>query len=105
MIDPIPGLWDEALIQDVFSSVDVQRILQISFNVQVIEDFCGLKLYPPWYIFSHVCIPQGTRASIWAQNEHNIKQDQEHQNRSPCEEMATKTRERDKMKDEAWSYG
>ena len=33
LIDPYHGQWDEALIRDVFSPVDVQRILQIPLNV------------------------------------------------------------------------
>ena len=39
LFDPHSGQWDELLIRDVFSPVDVQRILQISLNVQLIEDF------------------------------------------------------------------
>lgn len=39
LIDPHLGKWDELLMRDVFSPIDVQRILQISLNVQVIEDF------------------------------------------------------------------
>ena len=38
-IDPHTGQWDEALIQSVFTPVDVSRILQIPLQVKVLEDF------------------------------------------------------------------
>lgn len=39
LIDPHSDNWDEDLIRDVFSSVDVQRILQIPLHAQMNEDF------------------------------------------------------------------
>ena len=39
LIDPHTGQWDEALICDVLSSVDVWRILGIPLNVQLTENF------------------------------------------------------------------
>ena len=39
LIDPHTGQWDETLIRDVFSAVDVQRILQIPMNIEGLDDF------------------------------------------------------------------
>jgi hypothetical protein len=39
LIDPISGTWDQAILQDNFSPIDVSRILQIPLNVGVFEDF------------------------------------------------------------------
>ena len=38
IIDPHTSQWDEALIQSVFSPVDVSRILQIPLQVEFTED-------------------------------------------------------------------
>lgn len=39
LINPYTGQWDEDLIRDVFSPVDVHRILQIPLNYHLTEDF------------------------------------------------------------------
>ena len=39
IIDPHTGQWYEALIQSVFSLVDVRRMLQIPLHVEALEDF------------------------------------------------------------------
>jgi hypothetical protein len=39
LIDPISGTWDQAILQDNFSPIDVSRILQIPLNIGAIEDF------------------------------------------------------------------
>ena len=39
LIVPHIGQWDEILIRDNFSPVDVQRILQIPLHVQGMDDF------------------------------------------------------------------
>ena len=39
LIDPYTGRWDEELLRDCFSPVDVQRILQIPLHSQFTEDF------------------------------------------------------------------
>ena len=33
------GIWDEVLVRDIFSHVDVERILQIPLNTHMTEDF------------------------------------------------------------------
>lgn len=43
LIDPHPGQRDETLIRDVFSPVDVQRILHIPLHVQGLDDFVAWK--------------------------------------------------------------
>lgn len=39
LIDPHSGQLDEVLLRDVFSPVDIQRILQIRLNTQGLDDF------------------------------------------------------------------
>ena len=39
LINPYTGQWDEDLIRDVFSPVDVHRILQIPLNYHLTKDF------------------------------------------------------------------
>lgn len=41
LIDPHTGQRDENLIRDVFSPMDVERILRIPLNLQMGEDFIG----------------------------------------------------------------
>ena len=39
LVNPHTGQWDEELIRDIFSLVDVHRILQIQLNPHMLEDF------------------------------------------------------------------
>jgi hypothetical protein len=39
LIDPVSGTWDQALLQDIFSPIDVSRIIQIPLNIGAFEDF------------------------------------------------------------------
>ena len=44
LIDPVTGTWDASLLHDLFSIVDVDRILQIPLNSQGFEDFIAWGL-------------------------------------------------------------
>ena len=39
LINPHTGMWDEELLRDCFSPVDVNRILQIPLNSNIEDDF------------------------------------------------------------------